>query len=85
MFADVLVVFLLLNKLLPWSKWLFCDFCHAAEIWDLGFDELFSDNSELRMASEREGMEMKGVTPKSITFFRHDSLKLHRNQDTVRP
>ena len=33
-FADVLVIFLLLNKLLPWSKWLFCDFCHAA-LWIL--------------------------------------------------
>ena len=30
-----------------------------AEIWDLGFDELFSDNSELRVASERDdGNEM---------------------------
>lgn len=31
--------------------------------WDLGFDELFSDNSELRVASARErddGDEMSG-------------------------
>jgi hypothetical protein len=64
----ILEIFLLLNKLLPWSEWCFCCFCHPAHGQQLTH-KCFSQPCKRREKRRRKHCMKLSGTEKNIYYI----------------